>query len=193
MRARSVLMLAMTVLASCSTINESKADVWTADCECNFASDAYSCHGTWPISGESFNDLHGICGEKTRNKGYLIPPGGTKIVEQTVSTVCSGQSGPYTNDKKGQKVAKEGLRPWRVCAPKGPPGKVASKLHCEMYDDATGQIPCTWSDQTNGSCPYMASRSMVIANDPSGNTYCWLFNNEDVGRSRTFFLSAEYD
>jgi hypothetical protein len=178
----------LSVLVTLGTVS-AYADQWAGTCSCNFNDGAVECRRTWTIFAETQRDLVQQCNSETYQKGTLKNV--RRIVESNSDKVCSGERPTAKPHKAGPVVPINGLRTGRSCV-SGPQGKKAQKFYCQMYDHPT-LFDCDFNFNTNGSCNFMASAQMTIAEADGTYSYCWIFNSEDVGRPRNFQLLADFE
>lgn len=161
------------------------ADRFEAPCTCSSPSCSLPSYVTVTVDREDM--LAGACASRSGGQGKLGPV--KRIPESRADMSCNGNPPPAKPTYKGPVVVVGGLVPGRACVTV-PPSKRATTLYCQMYDSPT-EYNCDMTPATNGNCPFTATREVVMSDATNGRTYCWTWNNEDVGRKRSFFLSAD--
>ena len=68
---RWIAALILVLLGSGAVPGESRAD-WVATCACDSDGAGYSCHGRWPVWGDSQAQLRQQCSSQTSGSGSLL-------------------------------------------------------------------------------------------------------------------------
>ena len=103
--------------------------------------------------------------------------------------VCSGKPAPAGAPVGGMLVWGAGVG---EVATRIPPGFKVKKIYCEMHDPLYGRRACKYSKKAEKSCPSVVSKAMLIDDFGDGfKDLSWYIESPDVGRPRTFVLSAE--
>lgn len=108
----------------------------------------------------------------------------------SAKSVCSGRHAPAgLSTSSGLVLGGAGVGDVAAAIP---PGFKPKTVYCEMYDPAYGLKACKYSKKADKSCPDAVSKGMLIQDFKDGyKTLRWYVDSKDVGRPRTFFLSAD--
>lgn len=102
--------------------------------------------------------------------------------------VCSGKHAPSGLPLGGSLVLGAGVADVEAAIP---PGFNLKKVYCEMYDPEFGLKACKYSKKADKSCANVVSKAMLIQDYKDGyKNLRWYVDSKDVGRPRTFILSA---
>jgi hypothetical protein len=95
---RDALLGALFLGAVLAGTSNAEADVWTGTCVCNVETAACQCHGQWPVTQPSQQELHDECSRNTCESGGLVGvhsvPGPPTHVD-TIPGLCPGGVNDY--------------------------------------------------------------------------------------------------
>lgn len=96
---RWIAALFLVLLGSGAASRDSRAD-WVATCACDSDGPGYSCHGRWPVWGESQAQLRQQCSSQTSGSGSLLDVTALSGEEQDVVDTEEPTAGPRSPNRE---------------------------------------------------------------------------------------------
>lgn len=170
-------------------LNFARADYCTVTCHCHVHDRSdFECEKDYDIKGSTILEATGQCLRSTFGHGWADDYQCVRT-DEPLPIHCSGEAPPSDLPASHRAYHTWGGGPSEVCVET----YWVNKLYCWMYDHPR-TYTCTFKTGGGGPnpCPYMYSRAMVRRTQKDGTTLvCWLFNSENVGRPRDFWLGYE--